>query len=177
MEINRYYIPSPIEVVNAPLGAPLSYRQKCIDEIYKIGDKQNNQTNVKASMSSWWVEKESKILNSLSDQIMDAIGRLMPLAPEYKYILYNCWSNIYKKGQHTVPHIHKPFYISFIYYLKSDKDSSPLIFNSSNFIIQPQDDMLVIFPSYIEHSVPKHNSDEDRICVAGNINWVPKDNK
>ena len=83
------------------------------------------------------------------------------------------WSAIYREGHYTISHAHSPSFLSFVYYLKSNINSSPLVFDGCDFQVQPHDDMLVVFPSYLIHSVPKHTG-EDRICLAGNLNLISK---
>ena len=169
MEVNRYHLKSPIEIITTQLGIPQDYKQQCIDEIYKIGDQQNQQTNVKAIMSSWYIWEETNILEPLLHKVTSSINKLIPTSPDIKQSLINCWSAIYKKGHHTIPHHHVPYDISFVYYLKSNSKSSLLAFDKCNFEIQPYDDLLIIFPSYVTHSVKTQLDEEDRICIAGNI--------
>ena len=170
MEINRHHLKSPVEIVTTKLGIPLNYKQQCIDEIYKIGDKQNNQTNVKAIMSSYWIWDDTDVLNPLMKEILNTISKLFPIKDDtQQYKLIDCWSTIYKKGHHTVPHKHKHYPISWVYYLKSNPNSSPLVFNECNFHIPPEDDLLVVFPNHFIHSVPTQTDNEDRIGLAGDV--------
>lgn len=169
MIVDRHHLKSPVEIITTQAGIPQEYKQQCINEIYKIGDKQNNQTNVKALMSSWEIWNETKVLNPLIDKITTITDKLVYVGEDFKNELKHCWSAIYKNGHYTVPHTHTPSHFSFIYYLKADNESSPLIFDEVDFSLYPQDDMLVIFPSYLTHSVPTQNIGEDRICLAGNI--------
>jgi hypothetical protein len=174
MDINRHHIKSPTEIVTTTLGIPEDYKQQCIQEAYKIGDKQGQKTNVKAIMSSYWVWEETNVYNPLLDKIMETSNKVFPILDvRYRYELRSSWSAIYKEGHYTQPHAHAPSHISFVYYLKADSGSSPLVFDECDFQIQPQDDMLVVFPSYLWHSVPEHTG-EDRICLAGNLSWVLK---
>ena len=39
--------------------------------------------------------------------------------------------------------------------------------------IKPVEGALVLFPSYLEHSVNRNKSDEERIVISFNINIVP----
>ena len=64
--------------------------------------------------------------------------------------------------------------LSFIYYIRATPNSSPLIFSESNLVIRPQDDLLVLFPSWARHEVPKQGSEEERIVLAGNYNFKYK---
>ena len=177
MEINNHYLKAPTKIITTQLGIPQDYKQECIDEIYKIGDQQNQSTNVKAIMSSYYIWDETKLLDPLISKILNVIHTIYPTNDEkYEYVLENCWSAIYKKNHYTVPHNHRASFGSFIYYLKSNQSSSPLIFDDCNFHIQPKSDLLVVFPSHLTHSVPPQMDNEDRICVVGNFNLNKKQN-
>jgi hypothetical protein len=178
MKINRHHLKSPIEIITTQLGIPLVYKQQCIDEIYSLGDSMNQKTNVKAIMSSYQIWNETSVYNSLLDKILEVINNIEPIKDfRFEYKLIEAWASIYKKNHYTLSHNHTPNDISFVYYLKATTNSSSLIFDSCNFQIQPQQDMLVIFPSYLKHSVPKQTDNEDRICLAGNLIFSPKDDK
>lgn len=170
MDIN--IIPHPCEVLTITLGIPLKYKQKCIEELYNLGDKQNNKTNVKAIMSSYKIWEESRIFDTLINNIGKTLASNKPLKPKTMYSLVDCWGAIYKKDNFTILHQHGLNKFSFIYYLKASSKSAPLEFPLSNYIIQPKDDLLVIFPSFLPHSVPKQIEDEDRICIAGNFTEI-----
>ena len=175
MVINRHYIKAPTEIVTTTLGIPEDYKQQCIQEAYKIGDKQGQKTNVKAIMSSYQVWDETVVYNGLLEKVLYEIGnKLISIKDNrWAYVLIDAWIAIYKEGHYTMSHDHFPSQISFVYYLKANGNSSPLIFDGCEFQVNPYDDLLVIFPSYLKHSVPVHGG-EDRICVAGNLAWVLK---
>ena len=177
MNINRYHVRSATEIVTTMLDIPKNGKQKCIDEAYRIGDKQNQKTNVKAIMSSWTIWEETSAYNGLLDIIITQISiSLSPLYDSmYEYVLTNAWTAIYKEGHYTQPHTHWLAQTSFVYYVKADVGSSPLIFDKSDLHVAPCDGLLVVFPSYLEHSVPVHRG-EDRICLAGNLDAVMKSN-
>ena len=169
MVINKHHVRSPIEIVTTTLGIPEDYKQQCIQEAYKIGDKQGQKTNVKAIMSSYKVWEETDKYNPILDKIAHLVKNEFPLFDDrLGYSLNNVWIAIYKEGHYTVLHSHEPHHMSFVYYLKANNNSSPLVFDRCEFQVQPYDDLLVIFPSYLEHSVPIHKG-EDRICLAGNF--------
>ena len=172
MSINRHRLNSPVDIITTTLGIPEGYKQQCIQEAYKICDGRAQRTNVKALRSSYWMWNETSIYNPLLDRIMGKVNMSFPIEDnQYKYELCNCWAIVYKEGHYTIPHIHAPSNISFVYYLKSNSNSSPLVFDECDFKVYPHDDLLAVFPSYLIHSVPKHYG-EDRICIAGNLNLV-----
>jgi hypothetical protein len=164
MIITRNYIQSFSEIINLQLGIPENYKHECIDEIYKIGNSIDDYTNLKAIRSTYHIWEETEVLNLLLDKIIDTISELL----KYDCKLANAWSAIYQKGHYADKHDHKPTFLSFVYYLKSPNEKTPLVFDN-NFSITPKDDTLIIFPSHLKHSVPIHEDKEDRICVAGNL--------
>ena len=174
MIVNNHHLKTPVTISEVKLGIPNDYKLKCIDEIYKLGDSQDQTTNVKAIMTSYFLWKESKTFDILFDKILNLIISLKkPFNPTKEYKLIEAWGAIYKKGHYTIPHGHGLFSTSFVYYLKSN-GSTPLIFDEVGFQADAKDDMLIIFPSYLIHSVPIHNDKEDRVCIAGNISYDEK---
>lgn len=169
MIVNRHHLKSPVEVIETQLNIPQNYKQKCIDEIYKIGNTVNEPSSVHGIRSTYKIWEETKILTPLLNQIQNTIDKLYKSKFTGSYFsITSSWSVIYKKGHYTKPHIHLPNSWAFVYYLKSS-GITPLVFDDIDFYINPTDDMLLIFPAILTHSVPPHEGDEDRICVAGNI--------
>tara|TARA_Y100001972_G_C7479758_1_gene243882 strand:- start:71 stop:592 length:522 start_codon:yes stop_codon:yes gene_type:complete len=167
-QVKQHNVHCPYTIVELNLNIPLKYKEKCIEEIYRIGDSMDNETNVKATMSSWKIWKESKVFHNLINVIGKQSAYYFIKDKRAKITLHSAWSAIYKKGNYTKRHQHVPSFVSFVYYLKSSGET-PLVFDDVDFQINPKDDTLVIFPSHIYHSVPIHESEEDRICLAGNF--------
>ena len=168
MNIHNYHVNHPTQVITTQLGVPQEYRQQCIKEIYRLGDSQNQQTNVKAIMTSYLIFNESKVFNKLLNNIQIFINNFIDKPYDLQYVLRSAWGSIYKKDDYTIPHEHHPSHLSFVYYLQSS-GNTPLIFDNCDFQISPVDDRLAIFPAYLTHSVPKHGDEEDRVCIAGNL--------
>ena len=176
MNLKRHRIQFPEEILTIQLGIPQEYKQQCIDEIYRLGDSMNHQTNLKAIMSTYKVWEETDVFNKLLNNIKIAINIGVPITDsKLEYVLEDAWSATYKKGHYSATHHHLPSTISFVYYLQSS-GNTPLVFDKCNFQINPIDDMLILFPSYLPHSVPKHSEENDRICLAGNVKDTLKSN-
>jgi hypothetical protein len=170
---NVHHIKSPITIIQTKLSIPPKYKKQCIEEVYRLGDSMNQKTNVKAIRSSFSIWNETKTFSLLLNKIIETIYINFPIKDDrWEYTFIDTWSIIYKKGHYAVPHDHMPNHISYVYYLQSS-GNTPLIFDECNFKINPVDDMLVIFPSYLIHSVPEHQYEEDRICIAGNLDLFP----
>jgi len=168
MKVHKHYKQSPVEIIQTKLGIPQDYKQKCIKEIYRLGDSQDQQTNVKAIMTTYRIWEESKVFNPLLDRINDVFDTLELTNDKHLDIMLgNVWGAIYKKDHYTVKHNHSPSLYSFVYYLKTT-NNTPLVFDDCNFSINPTDDDIIIFPGHLNHGVPKHDNNEDRVCIAGN---------
>jgi uncharacterized protein (TIGR02466 family) len=103
--------------------------------------------------------------------------------------LTNMWSIINKKSASNSRHIHSNSYISAAYYVSAPKDCGDIFFydpraasviripeikestklNMQQVNISPQEGVLVMFPSYLHHSVGENNSDQERIVISFNI--------
>ena len=177
MIINTHHLKTPIQIIDTQLDIPQKYKQECIDEIYKIGNSVNDRTNLTALRSTYYVWDETKVLDPLLKQIRNIINQILGKddLQEYNFEINNAWSAIYKKEHYADKHYHNPCFMSFVYYLKSN-ETTPLLFDN-NFKLYPKDDTLIIFPSYLYHSVPNHEDEEDRICVAGNLDWKKDEDK
>ena len=99
------------------------------------------------------------------------------------------WAMINKKGHANSAHIHPDSWLSGVYYPKVPSNpglAGALCFHdpiatrtftqsfyrsvqAEVFMVTPQEGLMVIFPSWFEHSVKANQSDEDRISIAFNI--------
>lgn len=177
---NVMYFPHAVYVTSIDL--PLDYKQKCIDTIYSLGDRMAQKTNVKGIMSSYFIWQESDVfhdlLGKINRTIVDIYGKERT---NCKSLILNAWSGIYKKEHYTVPHSHAGAEFSFVYYLQSD-GTTPIRFlrspNDPVYQFYPKDNDFVVFPGNVPHDVPEHTSEQDRICIAGNVDYsTPIDEK
>ncbi len=118
-------------------------------------------------------------------------GVLQHLRVEYEsFVITGCWANILSKG--SLPHgrhTHPNNYLSGVYYVQvpaggdtivfhdpkpqtniiSPRISGPNEYNSRNGTLSIQPGMLIMFPSWLAHSVPSHQGEVDRISISFNI--------
>jgi hypothetical protein len=133
--------------------------------------------DIGARMTEWkegFSIKEFKLIGDWVFQILDSFQEL-DFDPIFKLRLKDLWGQYYNKGDYQVKHHHNPHYWSFVYYVNVPKRSAPLVFTNSNKKVFPKPGMLVVFPSYLYHHVPKHKCEEIRSVVSGNfvytIDW------
>ena len=82
----------------------------------------------------------------------------------------NSWLANYGRGDWTARHDHGSWY-SYVYFVRTPRGSSPLIFTTSGKRIKAQEGKVVIFPGNIMHHVPP-NRGVERMTLAGNIELV-----
>ena len=143
----------------------------------KYPDKQDRRTNVIATMTEWDWNPENVRLKRLKNTIIESVNynfnndevRCIGDTRLVRYFINDFWGNIYRKGDYTKEHHHRPHIFSFVYFLKSKWYHSPLVFSHSGKKIRPTEGTFVIFPSHVKHLVPKHRYRETRITLSGNI--------
>lgn len=107
----------------------------------------------------------------------------------------NSWSVKHKEGDESGAHSHTGSMFSAVFYLETSADCGEIVFhkektnynivtptvnipfknknynicNSEAFAIPPADNMMVIFPSTLSHSVNPNRSNKERYCIAFNL--------
>jgi uncharacterized protein (TIGR02466 family) len=113
------------------------------------------------------------------------------ISPELS--LYYIFNKITLGGEHSL-HAHPQSLLSGVFYLKIPENSPPIIFNDPRdhykyiqyptkfgnprdmykllpeYVINPVEGMILLWPSWLEHQVPPSNCSEERIAIAFNIN-------
>ena len=108
------------------------------------------------------------------------------------------WININDKGNFNIRHHHfdPDIVLSGVYYFEVSDKSGKIIFHdprsplirlakdfqifgspddfNGNYHVQPKENMIIFFPSWLEHSVQSSRSDKPRISIAFNIRFSYK---
>ena len=151
---------SEVRIIDGYVGH-WSLKRDLVRFLHNHHDVQNRETNVKATMTDWMMNKNS--------QPVDELKKFMLSSTNSEKVV-DFWANVYRRGDYAIEHDHIPHKYSVVYFLKSEPNFSPLIFDSESSIVKPLEGRVVIFPGSLKHSVPVHFSDETRITLAANIN-------
>jgi hypothetical protein len=116
--------------------------------------------------------------------------------PNYKatFNFKNMWINYQKKNEYNPPHIHFDCSHSFVIYLKMPKQirkeylsnktqsagAGAINFfygeynewSNTSHAFLPEENMIFVFPSFLQHYVEAFKSDVTRITVAGNFSLI-----
>jgi uncharacterized protein (TIGR02466 family) len=116
-----------------------------------------------------------------------------PVVPNLKggnFKIMNSWINIAEKGVKHDYHSHPGYTIAGVYYFRVSDEQGGICFNNPNLMIYnahfpegrcspqsveliPKDGDIVLFPAWLQHSTHENKTDEERISIAFNINFIP----
>jgi len=165
------------------------YIDSMINDIVKsskeIGRKENWQSNHNPKLY------ENPKYKALGDKILQLSKVYIDdLKFEYEeHYITGMWSNILKPGEFHSPHTHSNNLVSGVFYLQSNDNSPAITFldpRPQTGILQPQQkeytrenstmyyypakvNNMLLFPSWLQHYVPKNKSNTDRISIAFNV--------
>jgi uncharacterized protein (TIGR02466 family) len=106
-----------------------------------------------------------------------------------EFEITGCWATVLAKGGRHKAHTHPNNYLSAVYYVRTHPGADTINFhdpraqasvirppvteltaqNTDQVVIKVADGTLLLFPSYLEHSVNPNESTEERISVSFNI--------
>jgi uncharacterized protein (TIGR02466 family) len=183
-EIIPFFTPIFIEILN--------YNSK--NDVNFIMNIQKNSKNVQMSNIGGW---QSKHYNENSNDsllpLFDIIKkRMQEIYTKYginkKVEIGNYWFNVNKKNNFNRSHQHSLSKFSGVFYFKTPKNCGNIFFerpddllltcevdNNTEYSfgdwnIEPKENMLIIFPSFLRHWVEPNQNDEERISLA--INFI-----
>ena len=155
------------------------------------------KSNVKGWHSKNFNLKEEvpiKFINMISPNINKVFKDMDWDLNNQKTKITNMWTIINKSGAANSRHHHGNSTISAAYYVRAPKNSGDIVFydprpapiyfhpnaNGSNSLnaqvnkITPVEGALVLFPSYLDHSVEANLSNDERIVISFNISLISK---
>ena len=138
------------------------------------------------------LEQPRFFINSISPQLGSVLTDMGWDTKNQEVKITGMWAIINKKNASNSMHIHSNNYISAAYYVKAPKNCGDIVFydprfaatyrypkiaktnklNSNIISFQPQEGMLVLFPSYLQHSVNANETDKERIVLSFNIDLI-----
>lgn len=151
----------------------------CLNDTFK-------NTGNKTSHETYLLEKLPYLKSILLDKIKHHYYEVLKHDNESEIYITQSWINLAKKGDYHHTHNHPNSILSGVFYLRTvDNDAiildnsfrAPQIrpslkefneFNSTIYTQNVKDNMLIIFPSNLYHSVPTVKKDQIRISLAFN---------
>lgn len=130
----------------------------------------------------------------LNGYLMNAVGEILRiLSTKHKDMLITgCWANIHPSDNVHRAHSHPNNFLSAVYYVTTPPEGNQIVFydpriqhyiltppvvetnthNSDHKVFEIEEGMLLVFPSWLVHSVPAGNSKARRISISYNLNFL-----
>jgi uncharacterized protein (TIGR02466 family) len=106
-----------------------------------------------------------------------------------KFKIMNSWINIAEKGVKHEYHSHPGYMIAGVYYFRVSSEQGGINFNNPNLMMYncnfpegnispqsieliPNDGDIILFPAWLQHGTHQNKSNEERISIAFNINYI-----
>ncbi len=192
------FFPTPIWITE--ISDHDNINKELIEFIYnekKIDPTGKNKSNINGWHSkSFDLNNQSlkNFLKSLTPEIQKATNDMGWDTQNQIVKITSMWSIINKKDSFNERHHHGNSSLSAAYYVNADKDSGDIVFydprhaftfshpenlhvndlNAQVKSVTPKSGLLVLFPSYLEHSVKPSKSTEDRVVISFNVSLISK---
>ncbi len=163
-----------------------------IKKLRKVDDKGIIKSNIKGWHSNDFDLKDTEVknfINLISPQINKALVDMNWDINSQLIKISSMWAIINIGGAANARHHHGNSAISAAYYVRAPKNSGDLVFydprpapvyshphskepnhlNAMVNSISPVEGALVLFPSYLDHSVNENVSNEERIVISFNV--------
>jgi len=169
---------------------------------YILNLKEQNPEGVKKSNFNGWHSKDfdlndevpKKFINAVSSNIKTAFIDMDWDIEKQIIKIKSIWAIINEKGASNERHHHGNSALSAAYYVRAPKDCGDIVFydprpapvfshpiakkpnilNATVNSITPDEGLLVLFPSYLDHSVKPNLSSNQRIVISFNVNLIYK---
>ena len=166
--------------------------EEYIKKQMELDSKGKKASNINGWHSENFNLKDEEVvffINTISIKIQKAMEDMGWDLKKNKIEIPNIWPIINKRGSSNAMHIHSNSYISAAYYVKAPEKCGDIVFydprqsrlvrkpkisklnslNGEEVNIKPTDGLLVLFPSYLYHSVNENLSNEERIVISFNV--------
>ena len=115
---------------------------------------------------------ESSIIDSIVEELKDNFKH----ATGASIKMIGKWSQIHEPNMSTNTHAHYPADVASVYYVSVPKGSGQICFyptynqfNPQTVKFQPEQNMFLMFPAVLEHSVTRNLSNDRRISLSFNF--------
>ena len=153
-------------------------------EYIETFDSQNSQTNIhsKISKSKNILENFPDLQNSILEHLSSYIKDVLKYE-DLEFKITSSWASLTPSGHSGESHSHKNSWLSGVFY---PEDGSNILFNdgyrffyhepteynlwnSSNWAIPAEENLLIFFPSHLAHQITTNTSKNNRYSIAFNV--------
>jgi len=177
--------PSPIYI--SYLGRSFTKKEKQFVESYKKNAYANLGNYISEDKYVLNKSSFSKLKKDLLKQVNNYLKEVISPENKVKLHITQSWLNYTNKNQYHHEHSHSNSFLSGVLYIKSNPESDRIYFhkdqskglniktnnfnayNSPEWFFNTAESMIILFPSYLVHSVKFKKEDNERISLAFNV--------
>ena len=173
--------------------AIIPVKQQWKDAVVNLEYERTHINNSDISKDRYILNNMPDLKSDIENHCELFVRKYLNVKNNAQFYLQNSWCNIHGPNEYSQIHYHGSSLISGVYYPILPKDSGNIKFhrismynnlfsqsirfeynennnvNSDSYEINVNEGTIVIFPSHLEHSVRKNNSDEKRYSIAFNF--------
>jgi hypothetical protein len=156
------------------------FNDQLLKDINSAGDYfKGRNSSASCYMTQWDMHRHYSSFKTLGLFAIEA-ARDIPLAlrthPDgtpnpISYYIQETWGLKYNNGHACKSHTHWPSTWSYTYCVEACKSCAPLCFPQEKGLhsIPPVTGQLILFPSWVNHLVPEHICEHERVMISGNL--------
>ncbi len=163
-------------------------------KILKVLDEMRGDLPTLAAGQAWQSTKELHELDAFRDLVIYVHGAVRSVLEFLRigyeeFLITGCWANISAKGASHGVHNHPNNFLSGVYYVQTQPGADTVSFhdpriqtaiirppvteltaeNTDQVVVGVRNGTLLMFPSYLQHSVSPNESEEERVSVSFNV--------
>jgi len=139
-----------------------------------------------------WLDNHTDVKNIMEKYLDDYVHKQLAISKRHQLSHCTSWVNLHKPGDVGQSHVHSNSMFSGVLYVKVDRDSGPIrfqypsmiptymthqievdlddnnIYNMREAVINPNNKMILLFPSHLSHDIAPNQSSIDRYSMAFN---------
>ena len=171
-------------------------------EVLKLSE---GKDNYEGGWTSFFTQMDISTITGMNDVAQAAVGvsgamiRELKLNADPAKATLQMWVSVMRKGGFHGIHSHAGSVISGTFYVQCDDKAAPLAlmnptrhfrnhetrpepqdmgpFTSEQMLIKPEAGQMIVWPSWLEHHVLRHNDDRPRIAISFNVDYPFLDKK
>jgi len=173
--------------------AEIPVKQEWKDAVINLEYERTHINNSDISKDRYILDNIPDLKSDIESHCELFVRKYLTIKDNAKFYLQNSWCNIHGPNENSQIHYHANSLLSGVYYPILPKDSGDIAFHRGNiytnifhhsirfeykennnltaekYILNVKEGTIIIFPSHLEHSVEKNNSNENRYSIAFNF--------
>lgn len=144
-------------------------------------------TFTKNLLNDYQTDEFKKELDKHLRNYMEGIDSDIGIARPFEYNIESSWMTLNTKNSYAVVHSHGDTDIAGVYYFKTNGNDGDFFFETPNKLTKssycfrhwqcnsehkPEVGKIMLFPGWLEHGVGTNHTDNDRVSISFNINFV-----